>query len=138
MIRVEPLPEGTTDIDILEAGWNYVDEGKILIYGNIDPLGTMRAKINELYDLVMTMDEDAFTLRNAKKILLNSIAVIRAQLNRDNEQPVTVQLRNLVARVDGCIDNGKPDQNDLLESCSEQARVYWALHELSVLQTIGK
>jgi len=138
MIRVEPLPEGTTDIDILEAGWNYVDEGKILIYGNIDPLSTMRAKINELYDLVMTMDEDAFTLRNAKKIMLNSIAVIRAQLNHDNEQPVTVQLRNLVARVDGCNDNGKPDQNDLLQDCSEQTRVYWALHELNVLQAIGK
>jgi hypothetical protein len=138
MIRIEPLPEGTTDIDILEAGWNYVDEGKILIYGNIDPLGTMMVKINELYDLVMAMDQDAFALRNAKKILLNSIAVIRAQLKRDNEQPVTVQLRNLVARVDGCIENGKPDQNDLLGSCSEQARVYWALHELSVLQAIGK
>jgi len=40
IIRVEPLPEGTTDIDILEAGWNYVDEGKIIIYGAID--GTPR------------------------------------------------------------------------------------------------
>jgi len=106
MIRVEPLPEGTTDIDILEAGWNYVDEGKILIYGNIDPLGTMKSKINELYDLVMTMDEDAFAYRMGQKILLNNIAVIRGQLKRDNEQPVSVQLRNLVARVDGCIDNG--------------------------------
>ena len=36
IIRVEPLPEGTTDINILEAGWNYVDEEKIIIYGAID------------------------------------------------------------------------------------------------------
>ena len=36
IIRVEPLPEGTTDIDLLEAGWNYVDEGKIIVYGAID------------------------------------------------------------------------------------------------------
>ncbi len=35
IIRVEPLPEGTTDIDVLEAGWNYVDEGKIIVYGGI-------------------------------------------------------------------------------------------------------
>lgn len=35
IIRVEPLPEGTTDIDILEAGWDYVDEEKIIIYGAI-------------------------------------------------------------------------------------------------------
>ena len=38
IIRVEPLPEGTTDIDLLEAGWAYVDEGKIIVYGAItDP-----------------------------------------------------------------------------------------------------
>ena len=36
IIKVEPLPEGTTDINVLEAGWNYVDEGKIIIYGAID------------------------------------------------------------------------------------------------------
>ncbi len=36
MIRVEPLPEGMTDIDVLEAGWNYVDQGKIVVYGAID------------------------------------------------------------------------------------------------------
>lgn len=36
IIKIEPLPEGTTDIDILEAGWNYVDQGKIIIYGAID------------------------------------------------------------------------------------------------------
>lgn len=36
IIRVEPLPEGTTDIDILEAGWKYVDEEKVVIYGAIE------------------------------------------------------------------------------------------------------
>jgi hypothetical protein len=36
LIKVEPLPAGTTDIDILEAGWSYVDQGKIVIYGSID------------------------------------------------------------------------------------------------------
>jgi hypothetical protein len=35
IIKVEPLPEGTTDIDLMEAGWGYVDEGKIMIYGAI-------------------------------------------------------------------------------------------------------
>jgi hypothetical protein len=36
IIKVNPLPEGTSDIDILEAGWNYIDQGKIIIYGAID------------------------------------------------------------------------------------------------------
>ena len=36
IIRVEPLPEGTTDLDIYEDGWNYVDAGKIIVYGAIN------------------------------------------------------------------------------------------------------
>lgn len=36
IIKVEPLPSGTTDIDIMEAGWRYVDDEKIIIYGAID------------------------------------------------------------------------------------------------------
>jgi hypothetical protein len=36
IIKVEPLPEGTTDIDILEAGWTFVDQNKIIVYGAID------------------------------------------------------------------------------------------------------
>ncbi len=35
IIRVEPLPEGTTDIDVMETGWNYIDQEKIIIYGAI-------------------------------------------------------------------------------------------------------
>ena len=40
IIRVEPLPAGTTDIDVLEAGWSYVDQGKIIVYGAIDGTDT--------------------------------------------------------------------------------------------------
>jgi hypothetical protein len=36
IIKIEPLPAGTTDIDILEAGWSYVDQEKIIVYGAID------------------------------------------------------------------------------------------------------
>ena len=32
-IRVEPLPEGTTDFDWYEGGWNYVDTQQVVIYG---------------------------------------------------------------------------------------------------------
>ena len=36
IIKIEPLPVGTTDINILEAGWSYVDQKKIIVYGAID------------------------------------------------------------------------------------------------------
>jgi hypothetical protein len=41
MIKVEPLPAWATDIDILEAGWNYVDEKKIIVYGDLDAAATL-------------------------------------------------------------------------------------------------
>jgi hypothetical protein len=40
MIRVEPLPPGTTDINVLEAGFNYVDQGKIIVYGALEPMAS--------------------------------------------------------------------------------------------------
>jgi hypothetical protein len=36
IIKVNPLPAGTTDIDVLEAGWPYIDQEKIIVYGAID------------------------------------------------------------------------------------------------------
>jgi hypothetical protein len=36
-IKVEPLPDGTTDFNWYEGGWNLVDQGKLVIYGAIDP-----------------------------------------------------------------------------------------------------
>jgi hypothetical protein len=35
IIKVNPLPAGTTDIDVLEAGWSYIDQSKIVVYGAI-------------------------------------------------------------------------------------------------------
>jgi hypothetical protein len=36
-IRVEPLPAGTTDFRWQEGGWNLVDNGRLVIYGAINP-----------------------------------------------------------------------------------------------------
>jgi hypothetical protein len=35
MIKVKPLPAGTTDFDPYEAGWNYIDDEKVVVYGSI-------------------------------------------------------------------------------------------------------
>ncbi len=34
-IKVGPLPEGTTDFNWTEGGWQYVDNNQIIIYGNL-------------------------------------------------------------------------------------------------------
>ena len=60
IIKVEPLPEGTTDIDTLEAGWKYIDEDKIVVYGAIDPAPTILEKLDELIMTLSEMDDAAF------------------------------------------------------------------------------
>ncbi|MBF0378946.1 MAG: hypothetical protein HQK72_15920 [Desulfamplus sp.] len=57
IIRVDPLPEGTTDIDILEAGWNYIDNSQIIIYGAIE--GETPQK-----NCIVLGDDIGFTLPN--------------------------------------------------------------------------
>jgi ferredoxin len=32
-VKVDPLPPGTTDINTLEAGWSYIDQAKLVVYG---------------------------------------------------------------------------------------------------------
>lgn len=34
-IRIEPIPEGTTDFNWNEGGWDYVDNGEVIVYGNL-------------------------------------------------------------------------------------------------------
>jgi hypothetical protein len=38
IIKVEPLPVGTTDINVFEAGWDLLDESKIVVYGALEPM----------------------------------------------------------------------------------------------------
>lgn len=33
VIKIEPLPAGTTDIDVTETGWDYIGQEKIILYG---------------------------------------------------------------------------------------------------------
>ena len=136
MIRVEPLPPGTTDVDILEAGWNYVAEGKILLYGAIDPLETLLLKMNVLQGIVADMDKAVFTNGSIRQVLTNRISQMQRHLKRGHKRPVAAQLGNLVERVDGCMNAGESDRDDWLRSCHEQTTVYWAIQELNVLLDI--
>ena len=45
IMKVGPLPEETTDIDLLEAGWDYIDQNEIVVYGAINPLNNIREKL---------------------------------------------------------------------------------------------
>ncbi|MBF0449597.1 MAG: carboxypeptidase regulatory-like domain-containing protein [Candidatus Magnetomorum sp.] len=62
IIKVEPLPEGTTDINIMEAGWKFIDEEKIIIYGAIQgQTGSVSGKL--------------YAFNNTEKIALSGATV---------------------------------------------------------------
>lgn len=136
MIKVEPLPEGTTEVDTLEAGWNFVDEGKILIYGAIDPIETVLLKVTTLKNYIQGLDKSEFKHRFAKRILVHRLSLMERFLKRGYERAVVWQLERLSKKFDGCTVAGESDRNDWLTECNEQLAVYWAIHELNVLLDI--
>lgn len=136
IIKVEPLPEGITDIDTLEAGWSYVDEGKILIYGAIDPKETIIAKLRDLRKSICPLKRDDFKRPGHKRKLTRLVSRALYTLWKGKNHQTTRILEKLSWRVDGCIDGGEPDGNDWLVQCEQQIPFYWTIHEARALLEI--
>lgn len=75
IIKVEPLPEGTTDINVMEAGWNFIDQEKIIIYGAI------KGQTGSLSGQVLTL------INNEKMGLSNATITIVETGHKATTQP---------------------------------------------------
>jgi hypothetical protein len=137
IIKVEPLPEGTTDIDTMEAGWDYVDEGKIIVYGAIDPVPTILEKLKGLVSTIKETPDSAFKNRLLDDLLMIEIMFIKWEVHYG---AYSAALRNLqtgiLTRTDGCISGSKADRNDWVTDCEVQKQLYWAINEVIVLLNI--
>jgi hypothetical protein len=137
MIKAEPLPEGTTDIDTLEAGWDFADENKIMVYGAIDPVPTIELKFADLDTVLKDLKVSEFKRPVNKFVFILQTKIIRWMIERDKFRFAQKRLESaLMRRVDGCTDTGSPDGNDWLIDCDSQKQVYWNLHEILVLLKI--
>lgn len=137
MIRVDPLPEGTTDIDTLEAGWNFVEEGKIIVYGAVDPLPSINSKMDALCKHLCTEDGGNFKHHILKWVMTFKLKVLKKMINRGRHQAALTRMeRGLLSKTDGCMETGAPDRNDWITDCDLQRRIYWAIHEITVLLKI--
>lgn len=143
IIKIGPLPEGTTDINVLEAGWNYVDEGKIVVYGAIDPIPTVREKLRTLARSVAELDASAFRGKNrletfARRLcLLGEIWVVDRMLAKGKIDGAVHKItRDLLPKVDGCVLRDKIDRDDWIVDCQAQRPVYWSLSEMLTLLAI--
>lgn len=136
IIKVEPLPAGTTDIDTLEAGWNFVDEKKIVVYGAIDPVPTIISKMAGLTGMIKDLDNKVFKKPAPvlKLALVVECLVIKTLIQEGLYKPALKLLENgIMNKADGCIEGDAPDRNDWIRDCSAQKQIYWAANEVIVL-----
>jgi hypothetical protein len=137
IIRVEPIPEGTTDVDVLEAGWNYVDEKKIIVYGAINPVPTVKQKLNDLLGMLHSMEAGAFKHPVFKRLLEQKVRVVQKMVKMGHYKAALWELQQgILLRTDGCTVGGTAHRHDWVVECDSQKQVYWSIHEIAVLLDI--
>ena len=137
MIKVGPLPQGTTDIDVLEAGWSYIDADKIVVYGAIDPVPTILKKLKGLISTIEKNQARGFRNAILDELLAIEIYFIGWEVEHGNYSAALHNLQTyILPTMDGCISGSKADGNDWVTNCKVQTQLYWALHEIMVLLNI--
>jgi hypothetical protein len=139
IIKVEPLPAGTTDINTMEAGWDYVDAGKIVVYGAIDPVPTAKAKLLSIAALVKGTPATSFRGRATVRTYLSAqLTLLSKRLTKTQVTQVLHQIeKHLLPKVDGL---PKPGHHrwDWILKASTQRSVYWGLREVVTLLHIKR
>jgi hypothetical protein len=137
IIKVEPLPEGTTDIDLLEAGWSYIDANKIVVYGAIDPVPTILEKLKGLISAIKETPDSAFRNRLMDDLLIIEIMFVEWEVYFGAHSAALHNLQTgILTKTDGCISGSKADRNDWVIDCEVQKQLYWAINEIVVLLNI--
>jgi hypothetical protein len=137
IVRVDPLPEGTTDIDLLEAGWDYIDENKIVVYGAIDPVPTIVEKLKGLIASIRETPDKAFRNCLLDEVLMIELMFIKEEVEHGAYKAALWGLQNYIqTKTDGCISGSRADRNDWVTDCNIQRQFYWALNDIIVLLKI--
>jgi len=137
IIKVEPLPAGTTDVDTLEAGWKYVDEGKILVYGAIDPVPTIKEKLTGLSTTIWHSNRSAFAHWGYRSALATRVNLVEKWVMLGWYSKAYNDLKgHVLIRTDGCTAGGAADRDDWVADCEFQKQLYWSINEVLVLLDI--
>jgi hypothetical protein len=141
MIKIEPLPAGTTDINTMEAGWPYVDENKIIVYGSMvtDLKPRLSDEIADLKDLVQAADAAGFKNKSSRTALANKIDALAHQIKANAYQGALQKLKNdVVQKTDGCPLTGQVDSNDWVTSPQLQKDIYSAAERVWILLVLSQ
>ena len=134
IIRVDPLPAGTTDIDTLEAGWSYVDEGKILIYGAIDPIPTIVEKLDGMAAQLKALDGSAFNGGTSRETIVSRIEAIEAMASAGD---LAGARQRLLEDVLGRMVSKTGGSASYLADADAQKRLYWDASDIAGLLRIA-
>jgi hypothetical protein len=135
MIKVMPLPPGTTDINTMEAGWPYVDEKKIVIYGSIEPypLDKLERGLDSLIDTIQAQEDAAFKVKSSKKALVNKVEAIKKQVARGAYLTALEKLKeDVLKKTDGCL-SGAVDANDWVKDLDVQQELCSQIQKIWIM-----
>jgi hypothetical protein len=139
IIKVEPLPEGTTDINVMEAGWPYVDEAKIVVYGAIDPVPNILEKLNALEATLEGASKKDFRNPAFKEFLVRQVKTVEWFVKRGWFGSALRTLQDdLLPETDACYVKPAHRTDDLIADCDLQKQIQWTLNEIVVLTNIAK
>ena len=133
MLRVEPLPPGTTDINTLEAGWNYIDSGNIVVYGAINPLENIKENLAKLVREVAALPSTSFSRPVEKGLLEAEIESVRFLVDfHDYGRAYEVLQNGVMAKMNGCVKSQAPSPQDWLTDCQTQITLYSTVNQTMV------
>jgi len=139
IIKVAPLPAGTTEPDLLEAGWPYADDQnpRIMIYGSIDPVPTIKEKLAVLSSTLWHSKMSSFTHWGYRSALATRVNLVQKWVMLGWYSKAVEDLKgHVLIRTDGCTANGAVDSNDWVADCEFQKQLYWSINEVLVLLDI--
>ncbi len=128
--KVDPLPEGTTDIDVIEARWNYVDRAKIVVCGGIDPQLNILDKLSATISVIKAADADAFAFAHPvfKRALIKETHEARNLIAKKHYKPGSHELqREMLTRIDICSGIRRHDNINWITDCGLPKRLLWSL-----------
>ncbi len=138
IIKVEPLPPGTTDINTMEAGWPYVDENKIIIYGSINPhpVDNLNKSLDLLIGAVESQKGTAFKNKSSQKALVNKIEAIKKQAAAGAYSGALAKLKqDVLQKTDGYL-SGAVDANDWINDLEVQKQLCSEIKTIWVILVI--
>jgi len=135
IIKVDPLPAGTTDIDTMAAGWPYVDNSQIVVYGAINPLDNINDKLTQVIATVNSLPSSSFKSPWGRWTLKTQLQTIQSIIaTGDYAWAYNNLQQNVLGNMHACPNSSYP--NDWLKDCNTQATLYSAVYEIATLLKI--